>query len=227
MTLSAAYLRGQGPVAFNDPQGVMVAITGQLVTEKFVDVSTIAATGISVGHAGPNTTTSNMTIGGSLASGGVATLTPARAVTVTVTHATSIVAASGIVTGYDQFGNLVSEAWSVTATGTSKTSTTKKVFKKVTQITETAASDASANTHSAGDSAVIGLGYRAINQKLIAELQDTAVPGTAGTLVAGSSAATTDWRGTYTPNAVPDGAKDYTITYEYDPTEGQFKASAT
>lgn len=223
MTLSAAYLRAQGSVPFVNRNGTLVSIDGQLVTEKFTDVSTISAAGVG-SDAGPNTTTADLTIDGALASGGVATFTPARAVIVTVTHATSIVACNGTIYGYDQFGNAIQEAWSVTATGTSKTYTTGKAFKKVTRVTITAAADASANTVAVGDSKVFGLSYRAINQILVGELQDTSVP-TAGALVAGSNATLTDYRGTYTPNGTPNGSIDWTITYQIDPTVNQFKAS--
>lgn len=222
--LPAAYLRAQGAVPFISRQGTVVAIDGQHVTEKFTDVSTISSAGVG-SDAGPNATTADLTIDGALASGGVATFTPSRCVTVTVTHATSVVACNGVIYGYDQFGNAIQEAWSVTATGTSKTYTTGKAFKKVTRVTITAAADASANTVAVGDSKVLGLAYRAINQKLITELQDTSVPGTAGTLVAGSSATLTDWRGTYTPNGTPNGSIDWTIQYQIDPTVNQFRAS--
>lgn len=221
MPLSRAYLRGAGAVPFIDKQGTVIAIDGNLVTEKFTDVSTIDVDGLG-SDAGPNTTTVDLTLDGALTSGGVGTFTPARAVTITVTHATSVVAVSGTVYGRDAYGNSISEAWSVTATGTSKTYTTAKAFKTITQITVTAAADASANTVAAGDSKRLGLSYRALNQALVAELEDTSVP-TAGALVAGSSTSTLDWRGTYTPNSTTNGALDFTIQYAIDPTYQQFE----
>src|SRR5436190_17710282 len=67
--------------------------------------------GISLVQAGPNTATINLTITGSLAAGGKATLLPTfgpftggRNVVVTVTHATSIVAVNGVITGIDVYG---------------------------------------------------------------------------------------------------------------------------
>lgn len=226
MTLSAAYQRSQGPVPYRDVSGTLVAIDGQLVTEKWTDPSTIDDDGVVVGHAGVNTTTASMTIGGAFASGGIATLTFPRAIIVTVTHGSAVVAESGVITGYDAFGNLISEAWSVTAGGTSKTYTTGKAFKKVTAITETSASDASANTVKVGDSKRFGLHYRALNTKLILELEDATIP-TVGTLVAGADVTVTDRRGTYTPNSAPNGALDFTITYMIDVTKKQFDASVT
>lgn len=216
MPLSAAYLRAQGSVPYHNRNGSVVAIDGMHVTEKFVNATTIAAAGVG-SDAGPNTTTADLVIDGSLASGGVATFDYARSVIVTVTHASSIVATNGVVYGYDMFGNAIQEAWSVTATGTSKTYTTGKAFKKVTRVTITAAADSSANTVAVGNSKRFGLSYVAADQKLITELEDTSVP-TVGALVAGSTATLTDWRGIYTPNGTLNGALDFTIQYRVDPT---------
>lgn len=224
MPLNRAYLRGQGPVPFIDRNGTVVAISGQIVTEKWTNPTAIDDNGVSTAQAGPDSTTASLTITGAFASGGVATFTYPRAVIVTVTHDTSIVACNGTISGYDQFGNAISEAWSVTATGTSKTYQTGKAFKKVTAVTVTAATDASTNNIIVGDSKAFGLSYIAISQALISELEDTSVP-TAGVLVAGSVATLTDRRGTYTPNSSPDAALDFTIQYEIDPTYRQFVGS--
>lgn len=223
MPLTAGYLRSQGVVPWNDRQGTVVSIDGQIVTEKWTDPSTIDADGIG-SDAGPDSETVDLTIDGAFASGGIATLSPARNVIITVTHGSSIVACNGIIYGYDIYGNAITEAWAVTATGTSKTSVGKKAFKKVTQITITAATDASANTVAAGDGKKLGLSYVALNVGLLLELEDTSVP-TAGVIVAGSTAADTDYRGTYTPNSTLNGALDFTIAYQVDPTVGQFKGS--
>jgi hypothetical protein len=223
MTLTAGYLRSQGVVPWNDRQGTVVAIDGQFVTEKWTDASTIDDDCVG-SDAGPNTTTADLTIDGALASGGVATFTYERSVIVTVTHASSIVAVSGTVYGYDKYGNAIQEAWSVTATGTSKTYTTGKAFKKVTRVTITAASDASANTVAVGDSKKFGLAYVAADQAITGELEDTSVP-TAGALTAGSTATLKDYRGLYAPNSAPDAAKDFQITYRVNPTIEQFKGS--
>lgn len=225
MPLSTAYLKSNGVVPFHNPNGTVQWIDGLVVCEKWTDPSTIDDDGVG-SDAGPNTTTANLTIDGALASGGVATFSPARAAIVTVTHATSVVAVSGTITGTDVFGNTISEDWSVTATGTSKTYTTGKAFKTITQVTITAAADASADTVKVGDSKRLGLSYVAADQALITELEDTSVP-TAGALVAGSTATAKDYRGTYTPNSTLNGALDFTITYAVNPTVQQFKASTT
>src|SRR5438309_1278968 len=124
-------------------------------------VAAKVANGILTAIAGPNTATITPALNGSLASGGIATLIPlygpwtgGRNVVVTVTHATSIVAENGVITGIDIYGRQIVENWSVTATGTSKTYVTKKCFKYVTSVTITSASDASANTNTVGDGGI-------------------------------------------------------------------------
>jgi hypothetical protein len=186
-----------------------------IVKDTFVDASTIDDDGVSAAHAGPNNTTQSMTIGGALATGGVATLTPARAVIVTVTHASAVVAESGTITGTDIHGRAITETWSVTAGTTSKTYTSAQAFKTVTAITETAASDASANTCKVGDSKRLGLSFKASSVKVIAEEEDGAIP-TLGVIVKASSTANTDLRGTYTPNSTLNGALDFSVWYLSD-----------
>lgn len=170
--------------------------------------------GISVGAAGPNTTTADRTIGGALASGGVVTLDYPRPVLITVTHATSIVAVSGTTYGYDLDGQPIEESWSVTATGTSKTAGGLKAFKKVTRVSVTAAGNASANTIKVGTTAKLGLDVTAAHPVPLAELEDGADPGGIGAVTVAS--ASNDPRGLYAPNTAPDGAHDYDLWYISD-----------
>lgn len=149
-----------------------------------------------------------MALGGVLA--GVADY--ARNVVITVTHASSVVAMSGTITGTDIFGNVITEDWSVTATGTSKVFTGNKAFKTVTSITETVAADASANTIIAGTGEKLGLERFAEAPVVVADLEDGAVP-TPGVVVARSVAATADARGTYTPDSSPNAALDFDLWY--------------
>ena len=182
----------------------------------FTDAPAIVTNGISVSHAGAGVAgTTNMTLGGSLASGGVATLSPARNVVITVTHGTSIVAMNGVITGKDLYGRVITEAWSVTATGTSKTYTSARAFSSVTQITEVIAATAAANTIIVGTGKVFALPFKAASSTIISELQDGAAP-TAGVIVRGSSAANVSYLGTYTPNSAPNGALDFEVWYLCD-----------
>jgi hypothetical protein len=153
-----------------------------------------------------------MTLNGSLVAGGIGRPAPARNVVITVTHASAVVAMSGVITGLNRAGNNVSEAWSVTAGTTSKTFTGAVAFSRVDSITETIAADASANTIIAGTGVKLGLGSAASVASLVKETSAGSVV-TNGTLVAASSAANADSSGTYAPNTVPDGAVDYEIWY--------------
>lgn len=110
------------------------------------------------------------------------------------------------ITGKDEYGATVVEA---SASGTSHTG--KKAFKEITSIV----SSASITGMTAGTGTVLGLPiYLAGTGDVLRELQDGAAP-TAGTVAAGvlttATATTGDVRGTYVPNAAPDGSKSYQI----------------
>ena len=189
--------------------------------DSFTAPAAKVTNGISVTHLGKNSAGSqNQTIGGSLAALGVATLVPPRTVVITVTHGSSIVAMSGVITGTDQYGRAQTEAWSVTATGTSKTYTTKKAFKTVTQITEVVAADASGNSIISGTGDALALSFHAVAPAIVAELMDGVAP-TAGTLVLGAGVSSTaDYNGTYLPNTVPNASHNYDVWYLVDdPTD--------
>lgn len=184
------------------------------------------ANGIKTTIAGPNAATVEYTpasgFNGSLLVGGRVLLDVPRNVVIVVTHATAVVAESGVIEGLDEYNRFMSEAWSVTATGTTKTFTGKKAFKAVTKVTITAATDASANSNVIGTGIVLGLNVKGalagVNSAL-KEIVDGAIVAT-GTLVAASSAAADDPRGTYLPATAPDGAHDYDVTYVTDDPEG-------
>jgi hypothetical protein len=175
--------------------------------------------GYSVGHAGAAVAgTTNMTLGGALCTSGVGIADFARNVAILVTHASSVVAMSGTITGTDINNDYMTEAWSVTATGTSKAFTGKRAFKTVTAITETIASDASTNTIIAGTGVVLGLQTQCAVASGVKETSAGSVV-TNGVVAAASSAGTDDPRGTYAPNTVPDGAVDYVLWYLSDTPE--------
>lgn len=198
-----------------DNRGPLNCRITAVLKQTWVNAATIVTNGVSVSHAGASSAgTTNMTLGGSLTSGGVATFAHARNVVITVTHGSSIVAMSGTITG-TRLGYAVTEAWSVTATGTSKTFTGKKAFDTVTSITETIAATAAANTIIAGNGKVLGLDFKAGSIKIIAEEEDGAAP-TAGAIVAASTVSTADLRGTYTPNSTLNGALDFSVWYLSD-----------
>lgn len=164
--------------------------------------------------------TVNMTLGGSLAVAGVGVNAHPRNVIVNVTHASAVVALSGVITGTDRYGKVITEAWAVTAGTTTKTYTGVKAFAKVTSITEVNAADASGNSIIAGSGVVFGLDFRVSTIKLIYEQQDAAVITTGGLVAGAGASATLDYRGTYAPAAAPNGAITWVIYYlTDDPTD--------
>lgn len=193
-------------------KGQVLLKLAALVYESIVNPAAKVTNGISASHAGAGAAgTTFMTLGGSLASGGVARLLPARNVVITVTHASSVVAMSGTITG-TKGRQTITEAWSVTATGTTKTFTGKKAFDTVTSITETIAADASANTIIAGSGDVLGTAGAVSCSSLVKETSAGSVV-TNGTLVKASTASTDDPRGTYAPNTIPNGSTAYELWY--------------
>ena len=125
---------------------------------------------------------------------------------------------SGTVYGTDQYGSSISEAWSVTATGTAKTYETVKLFKTVTQVTETVAADASANTIKTGNGTTLALSAKCSCPSAVKELADAAIV-TTGTLTIASG----QQNGTYKPATAPNGAHDYDVWYLSDfPEESSF-----
>lgn len=119
------------------------------------------------------------------------------------------------VTGKDEYGKAMTES---SASGTSFTG--KKAFSTITKIVVSA--DVTALT--AGTGNVLGISLVLPEAALVLkELQDGAVP-TAGTTVAAVTSAATaltgDVRGTYTPNATPDGSKSFQlVVLTSDPTD--------
>lgn len=95
------------------------------------------------------------------ASYSVWTLDVARNVTAAVGHASAVVAMTVLVTGFDQWGQRMSELLSLTAGGTSKTAAGKKAFKHILSISITAATNAESNTgFNLGWGDVLGMPYR-------------------------------------------------------------------
>ncbi|WP_137389150.1 hypothetical protein [Rhodoligotrophos defluvii] len=140
-------------------------------------------------------------INGALAAGGVATFDVPRNVVAAWTN-TAVMT----VTGTDEYGETLVES---SASGTSMTG--KKAFKTVTSVRVSA--DVTGATVGTGD--VFGLpvflpevGF------VLRELEDGGVP-TAGTVVAGATAAATattgDVRGTFDPNSAANGSRAFSL----------------
>lgn len=130
---------------------------------------------------------------------------------VIVTSAGNDAGVTFTVTGEDEYGAVVVEAITGANAGVAAG---KKAFKKITSI---ANSVAAAGTVKVGFGNVLGLPvFLPYAQAIIVQLQDDA-NAAAGTTVIGlaggtaSTAITADVRGTYVPNAAPDGSKAYAL----------------
>lgn len=83
-----------------------------------------------------------------------------RALTGVMTHGSAVVASTALISGYDVYGNPMTELMTFTAGTTSKTVAGKKAFKYIYSVAITAATDATANTFNLGTNEVLGLPYR-------------------------------------------------------------------
>lgn len=223
-------LQGSGVYPYVTSRGVPVkGVPRGMSTihhQQWINPVALVTNGIKTAFAGPNTATFEFTpisgFNGTLLSGNRVLLDFPRNVVITVTHGAAVVAESGVIEGLDEYNDFMSEAWSVTAGGVTKTFTGKKAFKAVTRVTVTAVADASANTNIIGTGIVFGLAVKSalgVVAGAVKEIVDAALVVT-GTLVAASTAATDDPRGTYLPATAPDGVHDYDVWYITDDPEG-------
>jgi len=141
-----------------------------------------------------------------------------RNVVVNVTHATSIVALTVTVTGTDVWGKTMSELFTITATGTTKTVNGKKAFKTITSIAITSAGDSTTDTANVGFGDVLGASYRVRPGAFIQGTFNGTKEATQGTFVEAdattpATTSTGDVRGTYDPNGTLDGAKRVVLIY--------------
>lgn len=151
----------------------------------------------------------NLTLDGAVASGGVATLTPAR--NVTILSAGDDSGITFTVTGTDFFGETLVE----TITGANAgTASGAKAFATVTQI---AASGAAAGNVSAGFGDVLGLPRRISSKNMVSVKFDGAAD--AATVVAGvdttATATTGDTRGTIDIAGTLNGSKEVSVIFHY------------
>jgi hypothetical protein len=134
-----------------------------------------------------------------------------RNITAAASHASSVVAMTILVSGYDQYGVAMTEQLSIAATGTSQAAAGKKAFKRLVSIAITSAGDATANTLDVGFGNVLGLSARVAPGGFLQGTLSGVKEATQGTFVNadGTSPATSttgDVRGTYTPNGTLNGS---------------------
>ena len=159
--------------------------------QSWVNGGAIDVNGILESISGPDDETLTPALVGAFVTDGVEILDFPRSVIVTVTHSTSIVVCSGVITGTDIYGNVVTNTWAVTATGTSKTSESAQCFARVTGVTLFSASDASGNSVFIGTGDILGLDAACASDAILGEHEDGSGP-TAGAVVPGSSSANAD-----------------------------------
>lgn len=128
-----------------------------------------------------------------------------RNVSLQVTHGSSIVAMTCLVSGKDEYNQDMSELLTITATGTDKTAAGLKAFKKITSVRFTSAGNATTNTANLGWGDVLGLPFVMTINTIIREWRagTVATAGTIAVAVTTDPATTTtgDVRGTLLPNA--------------------------
>lgn len=138
----------------------------------------------------------------------------ARNVVLTATHGSSLIAMTCLVTGLDQYGQLMSELLTITATGTSKTATGKKAFKNIISYAFASAGNATTNTAGLAWGNSLGLPYRVDAAERVIPLGNAIVDVSGTVTKADDTTATTstgDVRGTYLPASACDGTKKYAV----------------
>lgn len=148
---------------------------------------------------------------------GAAAMSPPRNVTVTTAGTTPADAPATLtVTGRDINGDVITEDIAIPQTAATAVGT--KAFAKVTSLSTTVGQGTGA-TMAVGFGALIGLAKKAKARAGlgVVALREVAVGAlvTTGTFADATTGAP---HGTYSPAAAPDGAKDYALYYEYDPT---------
>lgn len=139
------------------------------------------------------------------------TLDVPRNITIAVTHASSVVAMTVVVTGKDKYGDALVESIAIAATGTTQAGTGKKAFKSVSNIALTAAGDSTTNTLDLGWGDVLGLPYRLEGKyDLLSFSADETAETITSTVVAAvatspATATTGDVRGTIDPATACNG----------------------
>jgi hypothetical protein len=139
-----------------------------------------------------------------------------RNVVAVVTHGSSIVAMTILVTGEDVYGHTMSELLTVTATGTSKTVNGLKAFATITSVAITSAGNAEANTLNLGTGDELGLPFRVDANDLIQGRFNNLVDVTVFTPAVTTDPATTttgDVRGTVNPAGTLNGSTNFGVLF--------------
>ena len=111
---------------------------------------------------------------------------------------------------------MVTNTWTVTATGTNKTSESAQCFARVTGVTLISASDASANSIFIGTGDLLGLDAPCASDAILGEHEDGSGPTAGAIVVEDAGSANADAYGSYDPNSALNGALDFDLWYMVD-----------
>lgn len=170
---------------------------------------TPASDGVSPVDSGSRPTLSTINVGSGTVS--VWPLDVARNVTAAATHASSVVAMTITITGYDSYLQKMVETLSIAATGTSQSAAGKKAFKYISSIAITSAGNATTNTLNMGWGNVLGLPFRLdkksdLMQAWFNDVLETTAPTIVLAVTSTPTATTGDVRGTVLLNSALNGS---------------------
>lgn len=148
-----------------------------------------------------------------------------RSLAAAATHASSVVAMTILVTGYDYLKRPMTSQLSIAATGTSQTAGGAKAFAYVESVAITSAGNATTNTLNLGTGSVLGLPYKLAKighmtfaalggaQERVGTAAASGVAGVVAAVTSAASATTGDVRGTITFNGTLNGTAEAFVEY--------------
>ena len=201
-TLSSVVIAGTGgQITFTSQSGL---VTGQRLTIS----GTLGGTGTITGYTNPTTyilTAVTATSATLTTTAGAAVVTTAGTPT-GLTYTLGVAPVTVTVTGYDLYGQPMSEA----ITSSAAVSTAVNGKKAFFQVTSIAVSDATGTALTVGTTDILGLPVRVVNVAYVASVKsNNTLAQDAGTFVAADTATATtttgDVRGTYVPATASNG----------------------
>ncbi len=147
-------------------------------------------------------------------------MVPPRNITVTTGGTTPADAPANVTINgkvRDSQGRLIDQTETIAVSQTAATVAGTLAFSQVTSIEEEQA-DGTAATLAYGFGDLIGLGKPLVSRAGLEAVLHEIVAGAEVSTGVFVDAATAAPNGTYTPATAPDGANDYAVYYEYDPT---------
>ena len=210
-----------GSPAVLDADGLIVAATGT----ELPDTETVTYTPATDGTSpldGAIAAPSTVFLAG--ADRSVWVLDVPRNITGVVSHAGTSVAMTVLISGYDYYGQAMSELLTFGASASDVPAAGAKAFKYISSIAITAAADAEANTLNMGWGDVLGLPYALpaksdflTNGCYFNEVLEGTAPAVVAAVTTTATTTTGDVRGTVDLNSACDGSA-VSVWYKTDPT---------